>query len=259
MTQKLRGIGRPTTRQYGSPESRYNDMPGGSGAPSDNLGAKPPRGQVLPRQAYRKVENDIPQTSVTGLIDDLAAKESTSNKGIASGYAPLDSSGDVPIVNLPLPLTQANTHASADTDSGASAIHHTLGAGANQAAAGNHTHTIIFSLPDFNVAGGLSAGAGVKRLPIDGTYTIVGTRLTANTAPTGQAIIVDVNKNGTTVYTTAANRPTIADGANSGGPGLTPDVTTLAAGDYVTVDIDQVGSGTAGSDLTVCVIVSKTI
>jgi hypothetical protein len=37
-------------------------------------------------------------------------------------------------------LTQANTHESADTDSATTSLHHTLGSGANQAAAGNHTH-----------------------------------------------------------------------------------------------------------------------
>lgn len=37
-------------------------------------------------------------------------------------------------------LDQANTHQNADTDSALTALHHTLGAGANQAAAGNHNH-----------------------------------------------------------------------------------------------------------------------
>lgn len=37
-------------------------------------------------------------------------------------------------------LLQVNTHQSADTDTSTSAIHHTLGTGANQAAPGNHTH-----------------------------------------------------------------------------------------------------------------------
>lgn len=44
-------------------------------------------------------------------------------------------------------LSQANTHQNADTDSSASAIHHTLGPGANQAAPGNHSHTYN-ALPD---------------------------------------------------------------------------------------------------------------
>lgn len=38
-------------------------------------------------------------------------------------------------------LAQANTHESPDTDASTSALHHTLGTGAFQAAAGNHTHT----------------------------------------------------------------------------------------------------------------------
>ncbi|WP_084013923.1 hypothetical protein [Mycolicibacter kumamotonensis] len=37
-------------------------------------------------------------------------------------------------------LSQANTHEDADTDSSLTAIHHTLGTGEFQAAAGNHTH-----------------------------------------------------------------------------------------------------------------------
>ena len=38
-------------------------------------------------------------------------------------------------------LAQANTHESPDTDSAAGSLHHTIGSGANQAAAGNHTHS----------------------------------------------------------------------------------------------------------------------
>ncbi len=189
----------------------------------------------------------------------LNLKENTANKGAASGYAPLDGSSKVPLANLPLPLTQANSHASADTDSSTTALHHTLGAGANQAAAGNHTHTLTFSLTSFFKTGVLTTTTGTQRLPIDGTYTIVGTRLMAGTAPTGANLIVDVNKNGTTIYSTQANRPMITATQNAGGPGATPDVTTLAAGDYITVDIDQIGSTVAGSDLTVSVIVSKTV
>jgi hypothetical protein len=189
----------------------------------------------------------------------LNLKENTANKGAASGYAPLDGSSKVPLANLPLPLAQSNSHASADTDSSPTALHHTLGAGANQAAAGNHAHTLTFSLTAFFKTGTLTTTTGTQRLPIDGTYTIVGTRLMVGTAPTGANLIVDVNKNGTTIYTTQGNRPTITATQNAGGPGTAPDITALAAGDYLTVDIDQIGSTIAGSDLTVSVIVSKTV
>ena len=37
------------------------------------------------------------------------------------------------------------------------------------------------------------------------------------TPPAGAALVVDVNKNGTTIYTNQANRPSIAAGANSAG------------------------------------------
>lgn len=37
-------------------------------------------------------------------------------------------------------LTQARTHQSPDTDTAVTALHHTIGTGANQGAAGNHTH-----------------------------------------------------------------------------------------------------------------------
>jgi hypothetical protein len=40
-------------------------------------------------------------------------------------------------------LLQANTHQSADTDAATTSLHHTLGTGANQAAAGNHTHAAM--------------------------------------------------------------------------------------------------------------------
>lgn len=39
-------------------------------------------------------------------------------------------------------LTQANTHQTPDTDTDVTAIHHTIGTGANQGAAGNHSHTV---------------------------------------------------------------------------------------------------------------------
>lgn len=165
----------------------------------------------------------------------LTGAEQTANKGAAGGYASLDGSTKVPIAQVPTGTTGTTV------------------------ALGNHTHTLTFSLTSFFKTGTLTVTTGTQRLPIDGTYTIVGTRLMVGTAPTGASLIVDVNKNGTTIYTNQANRPTVAAGSNAGGPGAAPDVTTLAAGDYLTIDVDQIGSTVAGADLTVSVIVSKTV
>lgn len=100
--------------------------------------------------------------------------------------------------------------------------------------------------------------AGTLRYPVGaGTWTITEVRVTAGTAPVGSALIVDVHKNGTTIYGTQANRPTVPDGQNAatGGAASTASVT---AGDYVTVDVDQVGSTSPGADLVVALRLTRT-
>lgn len=102
----------------------------------------------------------------------------------------------------------------------------------------------------FSAEGNLTTGAKNLRVYMPGAYKIDSVFIAANTASSGSAIIVDVNKGGTTIFTNQANRPQIAVGANTGTSGV-PDVTALAAGDYLTFDIDQIGVGTTGADLTV--------
>lgn len=87
---------------------------------------------------------------------------------------------------------------------------------------------------------------------------VLGVTPAANTAPAGASVIIDVNKNGTTIFTTQANRPSIASGANAGAEAV-PDAAarSYTAGQYLTVDIDQVGSTTAGSDLTAVIRYKK--
>lgn len=53
-------------------------------------------------------------------------------------------------------LNQSASHGSPDTDTATSALHHTLGSGANQAAAGNHTHSKVASVPSATPAGAAS-------------------------------------------------------------------------------------------------------
>lgn len=78
--------------------------------------------------------------------------------------------------------------------------------------------------------------------------------------PAAQSVLVDVNKGTgltptyTTVFTTQANRPSIAV-AGQIGPSKVPDVQDLVQGDSITIDVDQAGGG-AGTDhdLTVNVV-----
>jgi hypothetical protein len=168
---------------------------------------------------------------------DTSAVHTTGDETI-SGFKTFSSS---PIVPTPTTNTQVTNKTYVDT------------------AIAGQIHSVTFSLPAYSKQGTLSITTGTMRLPIDGTYTVVGTRLMVGTAPTGANLIIDVKKNGATIYTTSANRPTVVAGANSGGPGATPDATSLAAGDYITVDIAQVGSTVAGSDLTVVIVVTKAV
>lgn len=216
-------------------------------------------GQVLTKNSG--IGGGLEWTSVVGSPD-----ATTSSKGIVQLAGDLGGTATSPTV--PGLASKANTSTTVSAGTGLTgggdlSANRTLSANfgttSGTIAQGNHTHTLTFSLTSFFKTGTLAVITGTQRLPIDGTYTVVGTRLTVGTAPTGASLIVDIHKNGTTIYTTQANRPTITAAANAGGPGATPDVTTLAAGDYLTVDIDQVGSSVAGADLTVAVIVTKTV
>lgn len=96
----------------------------------------------------------------------------------------------------------------------------------------------------------LAVGQGSFRFVAPRAGTLVGVTAAVGDPAIGDDVIVDVNKNGVTVFTTQANRPTVGDGANNGAA-ATPDVTAIAAGDWFTVDVDQVGSTFGGADLTV--------
>lgn len=110
----------------------------------------------------------------------------------------------------------------------------------------------------FSYTGAVATGSGTSRFYVEGNYSITSVRASVATAPTGASMIIDVNKNGTTIFTTQGNRPTIAISGNTSGKITNMDVTTLASGDYLTVDVDQVGSTVAGSDLTVIIRMLRT-
>lgn len=109
----------------------------------------------------------------------------------------------------------------------------------------------------FTHSGDVETGTGALKIPnkLGMTLAISGVYLMVGTAPTGAAIIVDIHKDGTTIFTTQGNRPQIAAGATSGNS-TSIDVTSWADGEYLTMDIDQIGSGTAGANLTVVVVTS---
>ena len=120
------------------------------------------------------------------------------------------------------------------------------------------TSTIKTTL-SFAVVGALTTGTDkAPTIVAPCALTIVKVKVVVKTAPTGAALIVDVNKNGTTIFTTQGGRPSIAIGDTTDDSD-TPDVTALAETDKLTVDIDQVGSTIAGADLTVEVVCDQAV
>ena len=88
------------------------------------------------------------------------------------------------------------------------------------------------------------------------TLTITGIELRAKTGPTGSALIIDINKNGTTIF---GVKPQINAGATVDAGVATLTTTTLAAGDSLTVDVDAVGSTIAGADISVILKVTQKV
>ena len=110
----------------------------------------------------------------------------------------------------------------------------------------------------FHVQGAATVGVGSMYVPIHGgTFTIMSIAVRARVAPTGASLILDVNKNGTTIFGTQANRPTIAAAGNLATVGAF-SVSSVTTGDYLSVDVDQIGSTVAGSDIVCSVRLMRT-
>jgi len=95
----------------------------------------------------------------------------------------------------------------------------------------------------YNYDGTLAVNTGSKRLYLPRTGTLGTFDMFVATAPVGADLTVTINKNGSSIGT-----GTISDGASSG-TGQTLSSTSFVSGDYLTVDITQIGSSTAGEDL----------
>ena len=106
-------------------------------------------------------------------------------------------------------------------------------------------------------SGDIGVGGGTHRAYAYEDRTITTCIAYLDTAPTGQAAIFDPSKDGTTLYTTQGNRPTIA-ATEFVSSETAPDVTAWAADTYLQVDIDQVGNGgETGEDATLVTIYTK--
>lgn len=105
-----------------------------------------------------------------------------------------------------------------------------------------------------SMPGDLIIGIGLVGLRFGRTINIakVYAEVPPGRQPVGADAVFDVDVDGTTIFTNQANRPRIADGTLESVP-ATPGVTLVPAGARVTVDVDQVGTLSPGSDAMVTI------
>ena len=108
----------------------------------------------------------------------------------------------------------------------------------------------IITVLSFAVVGTLSTGTDkAPTLLVPCSLTVNKAKIYVKTPPTGDSIVVDINSNGSPIFIGAA-KPGITAGAYRDDSG-SPTITNLVENDTITVDIDNIGSGTEGEDLTV--------
>ena len=119
----------------------------------------------------------------------------------------------------------------------------------------NPTQAIIIACSDETTA--LTTGTKVTfRMPY--AFTLTAVRASVTTAPVGSVLTVDINEAGSTILSTKieidANEKTSTTAAT---PPVIDDA-SLADDAQMTIDIDGVGSSTAGAGLKVTLIGNKT-
>lgn len=118
------------------------------------------------------------------------------------------------------------------------------------------------------ISGNLTVAAGAISFPVPGGAELVSVQAKVGTAPASTDVLIDVNKNGTTIFTDQAKRVKITAGTTAGSvkneaalpagtnyiytpyPTAQP-LATFADGDTVSIDVDQIGTGTVGANLGV--------
>lgn len=104
----------------------------------------------------------------------------------------------------------------------------------------------------------LSTGTAKVTFRTPFAMTVTGVRASVNTAPVGSTIIVDINEGGSSILST---KLTIDAGEKTSTTAATAAVisdSSLANDAEITIDIDQVGSSTAGKGLKVTLLVRRT-
>lgn len=97
----------------------------------------------------------------------------------------------------------------------------------------------------------LTTFTGTQRFYLQSASILKNVQAYVKTAPVGASININIVKNGSTTIKSVS----IADGSTSSGDNT--DTINIAKDDYITVDVTQIGSTTAGTDLYVNLTFNK--
>ena len=115
---------------------------------------------------------------------------------------------------------------------------------------------IACSDEDTDLTSGITAKA---TFTVPYTYTLTDVKAAVNSAPTGSNLIVDINKNGSSILSTKLS---IDDGETSSSTAATPVVisdSSLPDGSVISIDIDQVGGTNPGKGLKVTLYATRSV
>lgn len=190
--------------------------------------------------------SEITYTAVTWTAGDVITEAKMDNM-VANDRAVDAMTQGIQLVERADPSTPSsnNLHLYAKDKSGIPALYVINDAGTVYELS-ESTPTYIFPLPGSMYTQTLSV-----QLPVIKASTITRAFAYSNTGPTGADLIFDINKNGTSIWnSTQSNRVKIVAGGTSGSQ-TSFDTTTLAQDDILSIDVDQIGSTIAGSDVVV--------
>lgn len=104
----------------------------------------------------------------------------------------------------------------------------------------------------------LTTGTAKVTFRMPYAMTLSSVRASVNTAPTGSTIIVDINESGTSILSTKLSIDAGEKTSTTAASAAVISDSSLANDAEITIDIDQVGSSTAGTGLKVWLIGSPT-
>jgi hypothetical protein len=100
----------------------------------------------------------------------------------------------------------------------------------------------------------LTTGTAKVTFRVAAAFTVTGVNASVTTAPVGSTIIVDINEGGTSILSTKLSIDASEKTSTTAAVASVISDSALAADAEITVDIDQIGSSTAGAGLKIVLL-----